>query len=147
MMHLQVFSIWSMLSTLVGAFLMSKQPPIIHFAGMMTLTWGIVNLLVSLALYFNIRHHRYLKQSPSAQLRIQHHVEKMFAFNVGLDLAYTAIGGCMFFFSQHGTALPELWNGFGIAILIQGISMTSFDAISHWLHCRNRRNNANFYHN
>lgn len=137
--HLLLYFIWSIFSIISGLFVFLSSHLIFHYFFMMTLSWGVINLVIAALLYLHIRGHHYLEDSMVKQIKIQHHIEKYLYLNIGLDVGYIGIGSLMLVFSFTTSTLHKLWLGFGTAILAQGIIMLLLDVCFHVLHFYNYR--------
>jgi hypothetical protein len=134
--HLLIFHTWTWLSLIIGGVgvLLFKQR--YWYFSLMTLTWGGVNLFLSLLLHFHIHRHKYINQSENQQLKIQFHVEKILFLNIGLDVGYLISGILFFVISEKQWQF--IWHEFGYAILLQGVFLLSLDIFFSWKHYKNR---------
>ena len=93
----------------------------------MNIYWNVVNLgLAGSGLYSAIT------ADPSsfdlaASLSEQAKMEKLLLFNAGLDLGYMAGGLWMMERSKNINKDPELWEGFGKSVILQGAFLFVFD--------------------
>ncbi len=93
----------------------------------MNIYWNIVNLgLAGSGLYSAIT------ADPgsfdlAASISEQAKIEKLLLFNAGLDIGYMAAGLWMMERSKNISKNPELWEGFGKSIILQGAFLFAFD--------------------
>jgi hypothetical protein len=71
-------------------------------------------------------------------MREQHKIEKLYVFNMGLDLAYIAGG---FYLRERGNSEPvpdkkDQFSGYGSSIAVQGGFLLLMDVIVYSLHHR-----------
>lgn len=66
-------------------------------------------------------------------LRKQASIEKIFLFNVGLDVAYV-VGGIYLKERAKSSSIPEKLQGYGKSVVLQGAALLLFDAIMFQLH-------------
>ena len=125
---------WSaanIISGVIGQSTSSGQAKYFH---KMNIIWGSVNLLVALPGYIGARK-TVTNVSLPASVKAQQVVEKTFAFNAGLDLAYIAAGAwTMEKGNSHANA--DKYKGYGKSIVMQGAVLLLFDAVMFTTHNR-----------
>ena len=129
-----VLGSWSaanIISGVIGQSASSGQAKYFH---QMNIIWGSVNLLVALPGYIGARKTA-TGLSLAASVKTQEVVEKTFAFNAGLDLAYIA-GGAWYMEKGNSHANPDKYRGFGKSIMMQGAALLLFDAVLFTTHNR-----------
>ena len=138
--HITVLGWWGVLNCIVGltAFFMWKG--FMHYFGLMSAVWGIINFAVTLALFNHIFYLKFHQGSAYQRLIVQSHIERVLLLNVGIDTAYIFVG---FWLREHSFVRevlnPELWLGFGWAIVFQGLFLMVLDSVFFILHWRNFR--------
>lgn len=104
----------------------------------MTSAWGLINLSIGLpgALSNKIK-----KQSLFQLQKEQTKVEKIYLSNLMFDLLYISGGAfCKeYAINQTRQRNYQMFNGFGDAILVQGIALLAFDTSMLLLNNRNRK--------
>lgn len=101
--------------------------------------WNLVNGGLAILGYINARKAMTRKFDLSENVAAQGSMEKLYAFNLGLDLAYIASG---FFLHEKGTneTNPESQDqlkGYGTSLIIQGGFLLLMDGIVLSLHHKN----------
>lgn len=138
--HLSVLAWWSLLSALVGlpAIFLSTGPW--PYFWMMTCSWAAINFAIVVGILYHTAYQRFARGNTFQRFRVQWHMEKMLLFNVGLDIAYVCAGLYLHTLGRlPDVAYPELWTGFGWAVLLQGVYLFGQDNFFHWLHRKNFR--------
>ena len=74
--------------------------------------------------------------SYSASLKKQSDIEKLFLFNVGLDVAYVVGGAYLKERSKTTNKNPNRLKGYGESVMLQGGVLLLFDGIMYALHNR-----------
>lgn len=74
--------------------------------------------------------------SYSESLKKQHHIEKLFLLNAGLDVAYIVGGAYMKEQAKTSTKNPLRLKGYGESVMLQGSVLLLFDGIMYALHNR-----------
>lgn len=104
----------------------------------MVLSWAVINYLVVLWIFNHILLQKFTDPDPFERFEAQRHVEKMLFINIGLDIAYVFAGLWLWSIGRHpDTLIPELWTGFGWAVMFQGIFLFFQDNFFHRLHIQN----------
>ncbi len=93
----------------------------------MNIYWNIVNLgLAGSGLYSAITADP-ASFDLAASISEQAKMEKLLLFNAGLDIGYMAAGLWMMERSKNIQKNPELWEGFGKSVILQGAFLFVFD--------------------
>lgn len=93
----------------------------------MNIYWNIVNLgLAGSGLYSAITADP-ASFDLAASISEQAKMEKLLLFNAGLDIGYMAAGLWMMERSKNIHKNPELWEGFGKSVILQGAFLFVFD--------------------
>jgi hypothetical protein len=101
--------------------------------------WNLVNGGLAIMGYLGVRKAMAKKFGFSENESAQLSMEKLYAFNLGLDLAYIATG---FFLREKGTNTTNMKSrdqlrGYGTSIIVQGGFLLIMDAIVLSLHHKN----------
>jgi hypothetical protein len=144
--HFTILALWSILngvSGLIGLFILRGGT---YYFSMMSGVWGVINFAVAIGFFFHTIYRKSRKGSFYECLVVQNHVEKMLFLNIGLNTAYVFVG---FWLREHsficGVSNPNLWLGFGWAIVVQGLFLLVQDITILWLHRRNFRKTQPFF--
>ena len=129
-----VLGSWSAANIISGIIGQSASKGEAKYFHQMNIIWGSVNLLVALPGYIAAR------KSPADfslgnSFKAQATVEKTFAFNAGLDLAYIAAGAWTME-KGNSSANPDKYRGFGKSVIMQGAALLLFDAVMCTTHNR-----------
>jgi hypothetical protein len=138
--HLTVLALWSILNCvcgLIGLFILKGS---IYYFLMMNGIWGVVNFAFAIGFFYHTLYKKLRKNSWYERLVVQSHVEQMLFLNTGIDVAYVFVG---FWLREHSficnVSYPDLWLGFGWAIVMQGLFLLIQDMMFFYLHHRNFR--------
>jgi hypothetical protein len=138
--HLTLFVWWSILNSVGGLIALFILKGSAYHFWMMTGIWGVINFAFAIAFFYHTLYRKFRKGSAYERLVIQSHVEQMMFLNSGIDVAYVFVGFCL---REHSficdISYPELWLGFGWAIVMQGLFLLVQDIIFLRLHRRNFR--------
>jgi len=97
-----------------------------HF-GAMSAGWGIVNVGIAAAGLVGT-------SSPPGDLPAVLAAERQFhdilLFNLGLNVAYSAVGATMLGAGYRGVSSAERWRGFGTSLVLQGAGLLVLDGIA-----------------
>ena len=74
--------------------------------------------------------------SYGESLKKQQHIEKLFLFNAGLDVAYIAGGAYLKERAKTTIKNPLRLKGYGESIMLQGVVLLLFDGIMYTIHNR-----------
>jgi hypothetical protein len=144
--HFTILTSWSILNGvggLIGLFILRGGT---YYFSMMCSVWGAVNFAVAIGFFYHTIYQKIRKGSTYECLVVQNHVEKMLFLNIGLDAAYIFVG---FWLREHSficdVYYPDLWLGFGYAIVLQGLFLLVQDIAFLRLHRRNFRKAQPFF--
>jgi hypothetical protein len=129
-----VLGSWSAVNIISGIIGQSSASGEAKYFHRMDIIWGSVNLLVALPGYIGAR------KSPidlalAGSIKNQSVLEKTFAFNAGLDLAYIAAGAWTLEKGKTNSN-PDKYRGYGKSIIMQGAFLLLFDAVMFTTHNR-----------
>lgn len=108
--------------------------------GVMTASWGAVNVALSLPWLVRLRreHEQRARWSGLSREDLERASDEAsddasrgaayFALNTGLDVAYIAAGSLMLYMGERPETRNEWVSGMGIAVLMQGAALLAFDA-------------------
>jgi len=101
--------------------------------------WNLVNGGLAVMGYLNARKAMAKKFGLSENVSAQLAMEKLYAFNLGLDLAYIATG---FFLREKGVnetnqKSQDQLKGYGSSIILQGGFLLLMDGVMIWVHHKN----------
>jgi len=101
--------------------------------------WNLVNGGLAVMGYLNARKAMAKKFGLADNVSAQLAMEKLYAFNFGLDLAYIAAG---FFLREKGVNETNLKSqdqlkGYGSSIILQGGFLLLMDGVMIWVHHKN----------
>jgi hypothetical protein len=109
-----------------------------YFFFLMGFIWGGINGMLSIGIFYHALYKKFHPGDMLARLEILRHVREILFLNMGMDSAYI-ITGC--WLREHSlnnnVQHPELWAGFGWAIIVQGIYLMAQDSWIAYLHHRN----------
>ena len=133
--HLAVLSWWCVINVLTGAIgLLLAQGNWWYFF-LMNISWAIINFSIVLWIFDHSYYRRFAKGNVFERSEVQHHIEKMMLFNVGLDLMYIFAGLFLLTLGYlNEISYPELWVGFGHSVILQGTYLFIQDNYFHRLH-------------
>lgn len=96
--------------------------------GAMSAGWGAVNIgiaAVGLATTPDTP-----LTDPAAALSAERQFHDILLFNMGLNVAYSAVGGTMLAAGYRGIDAAPRWRGFGTALILQGVGLFVLDGIA-----------------
>ena len=113
---------------LVWASSRSGQSTRWHF-GAMSAGWGMVNVGIAAG--------GLLASGPppselNALLAAERQFHDILLFNLGLNVAYSAVGATMLGASYYGIENVGRWRGFGTSLILQGLGLLVLDGIAFW---------------
>ena len=112
--HLNRLAGWAIGSILVGGWLASRPNPGLKAAGVMSVAWAAINLIIAFA-----------SRGGTATSALSS-TREFLAFNLGLNFAYIGVG----------IALLVLGNAVvranGVAVAIQGLGLLALDGFLYW---------------
>jgi hypothetical protein len=138
--HFTIFACWSILNWVIGLIAMFILRGRAYYFSMMSGSWGVINFAIAIAFFYHTLYRKSRKGSYQERLAVQKHVEQMMFLNSGIDVAYIFVG---FRLREYGfireASYPDLWLGFGWAIVMQGIFLLVQDIMFLCLYRRNFR--------
>ena len=96
--------------------------------GAMSAGWGAVNIgiaAVGLATTPDAP-----LTDPAAALAAERQFHDILLFNLGLNVAYSAVGGTLLAAGYRGVDAAARWRGFGSALILQGVGLFVLDGIA-----------------
>lgn len=136
--HLAVLGWWCalhLLAAVPGLFLLKGMW---WYFLLMNLSWAVINFTVVLWIFDHVFYRRFARGNTFDRFEVHWHVERMLLLNIGLDTAYVFAGLYLHTLGQvPGAAYPELWTGFGWAVILQGVFLFGLDNFFRRLHLRN----------
>jgi hypothetical protein len=95
----------------------------------MSAGWGVVNVGIAAG--------GLLAAGPSpseldALLAAERQFHDILLFNLGLNVAYSAVGATMLGASYYGVENAGRWRGFGTSLILQGAGLLVLDGIAFW---------------
>jgi hypothetical protein len=138
--HFTILIAWSIVNCVGGLIALFILRGSAYYFWMMSGVWGVINFAIAIGFFFHTIYRKSRKGSIYERLVVQNHVEKMLFLNIGLDAAFVFVG---FWLREHSfichVSYPDLWLGFGWAIVMQGLFLMVQDIVFLCLHCRNFR--------
>lgn len=113
---------------LVWASSRSGQSTRWHF-GAMSAGWGVVNVGIAAG---GLLAASAPAAEPGAVLAAERQFHDILLFNLGLNVAYSAVGGTMLGASSYGVDNAGRWRGFGASLVLQGLGLFVLDGIAYW---------------
>jgi len=98
-----------------------------HF-GAMSAGWGAVNVGIATAGLLTMSSS--LPSNPAAVLSAERQFHDILLFNLGLNVAYSAVGGTMLGAGYQDVTNAGRWRGFGTALILQGAGLLVLDGIA-----------------
>ena len=99
-----------------------------HF-GAMSAGWGVVNVGIAAGGLFASGAP---PTEPGALLAAERQFHDILLFNLGLNVAYSAVGATMLGASYYGIENVGRWRGFGTSLILQGVGLLVLDGIAFW---------------
>jgi hypothetical protein len=146
---------WGVANALAGgaAAIAGRDDPYWVAAGVTTLSFGVINALLSIGL-LDLRgrrraavrsglrrdggvEERSLAEIRNLEIAAQLRSGQIFALNTGLDVVYIGGGALLFAFGRRDDPAQRALMGGGLAMVIQGAFLLAFDIV-HWV-ASNRR--------
>lgn len=129
--HLWRVAAWGSANVLGGLALAwgttrNQRSPRWHF-GTMSAGWGAVNVGIATA---GLLAANAPAPTPDAVLAAERQFHDILLFNLGLNVAYSAVGGTMLGAGYRGVSNAGRWRGFGTALIVQGIGLLVLDGIA-----------------
>jgi hypothetical protein len=97
-----------------------------HF-GAMSAGWGVVNVGIAAGGLFASGPP---PAEPGALLTAERQFHDILLFNLGLNVAYSAVGATMLGASSYGVDNAGRWRGFGTSLILQGVGLLVLDGIA-----------------
>jgi hypothetical protein len=97
-----------------------------HF-GAMSAGWGAVNVGIATV---GLLAAAPPSPTPGAVLAAERQFHDILLFNLGLNVAYSAVGGTMLGAGYQGVSNAGRWRGFGTALILQGAGLLVLDGIA-----------------
>ncbi len=113
---------------LVWASSRSGQSARWHF-GAMSAGWGVVNVGIAAGglLFMSAP-----AAEPGAILAAERQFHDLLLLNLGLNVAYSAVGATMLGAGYYGVKNEGRWRGFGASLILQGFGLLVLDGIAYW---------------
>jgi hypothetical protein len=99
-----------------------------HF-GAMSAGWGVVNVGIAAG---GLLASGPPPAEPGALLAAERQFHDILLFNLGLNVAYSAVGATMMGASYYGVDNAGRWRGFGASLILQGVGLLMLDGIAFW---------------
>jgi len=130
-MHLWRVAAWGGTNLLGGLALAwgtsrAQRSPRWHF-GTMSAGWGAVNVGIAAA---GLLASDAPAPTPGAVLAAERQFHDILLFNLGLNVAYAAVGGTMLGAGYRDVSNAGRWRGFGTALILQGAGLLVLDGIA-----------------
>lgn len=113
---------------LVWASSRAETPTRWHF-GAMSAGWGVVNVGIAAG---GLLASGPPPAEPGALLTAERRFHDILLFNLGLNVAYSAVGATMLGASRYGVENVGRWRGFGASLILQGVGLLVLDGIAFW---------------
>lgn len=143
--HTAILGWWSSLNVVGGLLGFFWYNSFWYFFLIMGLVWGLINFLITVMV---IRHgviRRFKTGTIIQRIEAQWHLEKIMLFNIGLDLSYIFFGLFLYEGGCNDSPLKtELYSGFGMNLVMQGLFLFCMDNYIHLLHIRNYKKARTF---
>lgn len=138
--HLYILLAWCIINWLVCIPLLWYSNHWLWYFSLMNICWGGINYLI---VFFLFRHISVLPSHRSTifqRYEVYWHVKSLLLLNIGLDTAYIIAGLYLRSFTNDPEmSYTDLWYGFGISVILQGIFLFLLDNIFHYYHLINFR--------
>jgi sulfite exporter TauE/SafE len=95
----------------------------------MSAGWGVVNVGIAAG---GLLASGPPPAEPAALLTAERRFHDILLFNLGLNVAYSAVGATMLGASRYGVENVGRWRGFGTALILQGVGLLVLDGIAFW---------------
>lgn len=135
-----VLGSWAIANIAIGGVGMSRTEGQTRHFHQMNLAWNAVNLGIAGIAMWNFAQHD-ISAMPFPELANDHlRTKRLYLINAGLDVLYVAAGAYMWHRSQQtGAKRPQMLEGFGKAVVLQGGFLLVFDAAMYLLQQRNEK--------
>jgi hypothetical protein len=130
---------WATANIASGFIIASQTQGEAKYAWRMNAYWNFINLGLAGMGYLNVRRAMRKKYGLAGNLSAQQSIEKLYVFNLGLDLVYITGG---FYLRERGNSQTKAdsrdqFKGYGTSIAIQGSFLLLMDAVMIMLHHKN----------
>ena len=130
---------WAVVNIASGLIIAGQTQGELKYAWRMNAYWNLVNGGLAVMGYIGVRKAMARKYGYAENEAAQQSIEKLYAFNFGLDLAYIAGG---FFLREKGMNTGNLKSrdqlmGYGTSIAVQGSFLLLMDGVILSLHHKN----------
>jgi hypothetical protein len=133
--HLSYLKKWSILNLSVSIPALGFFNNWLWYFFLMNISWGVINYLIAYLLFLHTAPFPSNHSNIVHRLGVYWHVKSMLLLNIGLDTAYIFAGLYLKNLMYHPEiAYPELYYGFGISVIFQGIFLFLHDNIFHYNH-------------
>lgn len=116
--------LWAVLCAFIGVGLLLFGSPLYRGAGLTTLTWGVINILLASTILEKTKTYLGKPSSFNAEGAEAIRLNKILWRSNALDVLYIAAGTALLFFID---AEFPFWRGFGWGVIIQGVFLFAFD--------------------
>ncbi|MDJ1484756.1 hypothetical protein QNI16_29925 [Cytophagaceae bacterium YF14B1] len=135
--HAGVLLTWAFLNITSGILCSVFAQEEMYFFSLMNLVWGVINSGVAAFVYWHTRKSAPKQKTIVKRMQLQQHVKKMLLLNSLLDVMYVLIGILLYKQQSAIELYQNLWEGFGIAVCMQGIFLLLQDSLFYYLHVSN----------
>jgi len=130
---------WAAANIASGFIIASQTQGEAKYAWRMNAYWNFINLALAGMGYLNARRAMLKKYGLADNLSAQQAIEKLYVFNLGLDLVYITGG---FYLRERGNSESkpdgrDQFKGYGTSIAVQGGFLLLMDAVMLTLHHKN----------
>ncbi len=132
-----VLGAWAVGNIAVGTTLVGRRSGEERYFHIMNISWNAVNLSIATYGYLQALHAPGSYDLQSI-LQEQYEVEKVLLLNTGLDVGYVLGGLYLLERAKNTQKRPELLQGFGKSIILQGSFLFVFDLTNYFLHAHTR---------
>jgi sulfite exporter TauE/SafE len=95
----------------------------------MSAGWGVVNVGIAAG---GLLASGPPPAEPGALLAAERQFHDILLFNLGLNVAYSAVGATMLGAGAYGVDNRGRWRGFGTSLILQGVGLLVLDGIAFW---------------
>lgn len=133
--HLALLGWWCFFNLLIGLTSLFWATGSWWYFMLMNLSWAFINFGIVILLFDHTNHRRFAEGNALSRVTVYWHVKSMLLLNIGLDSAYMIAGLYIQTLSRvPGNKYPELWEGFGWSVLLQGGVLFLLDNGFRFLH-------------
>jgi len=111
---------------------------VLRYFMIMNIGWNVINATLAGAGYFGCCREDPGEITLAATVKRQYNAEKTFLLNAGLDVGYIGFGLFLAELSER-SGNPELLEGFGYSLVVQGAALFAFDLAVQIIHATHRR--------